>query len=375
MKLECKAPLYRFTFDSDFHGARLLKDGSFDVFASIGKINSDPKLFSSLNFDSKIGCGSCGPCRLRASAETAMRIMHEAKQYKHNYFLTLTYDDNSLRTTSEITGEPLLDPFEWFEVGLSAYMTNAGHMFNKDTGELIIATFWKSDVISFMKRLRRYYSYHEGVEGIRFFLSGEYGEISNRPHFHLILLNSPDLSKDFKLWSYQNYSLYESETLKKLWKLGRVIVGELNFETAAYTARYCMKKLKGKALEGLPLDNLPYQPWCDRSRRPGLGSDFVASSLEDMLDCNSTYLVRGDKAIIKSLPRFYINKLEQLSDPEAFERFQKLRDAKKLSSMENLLYEVEIGNYSDLFDHFYIREMNEKPRTEVVRSSNVVRKI
>ena len=38
---------------------------------------------------------------------------------------------------------------------------------------------------------------------------------------------------------------YTSPTLEKIWKYGFVDVGELNFSSASYTARYILKKIKG----------------------------------------------------------------------------------------------------------------------------------
>lgn len=55
------------------------------------------KDFPGLNFTSDdfqmIPCSQCLDCRLKYSREWAARIMIEAKQYKYNYFVTLTYDD------------------------------------------------------------------------------------------------------------------------------------------------------------------------------------------------------------------------------------------------------------------------------------------
>lgn len=370
--MECTSPLFRYVSPEKFKGARLLKDGSYDRFYSLEGLLKDSEHFKA-RFDSKIGCGSCAVCRLKASAERAMRIMHESKNYKHNYFITLTYDDDFLRTTSEITGNPLLDPYDWYEC-FSQYFDAAGHMFNLDSGELTVATFWKRDLVDFMKRLRAHYSYYDGIDGIRFFASGEYGEISNRPHFHVILLNAPDLSDSFKLWQRGKYTLYESELLKDFWKLGRVIVGDLTFETAAYTARYVMKKITGKALEGLPLDDLPYQPWANGSRRPGIGSDFVVDRLDDLLEDNKTFLIRGDRAIVKSLPRFYINKLEQLSDPGAFARFKEKRATASVDRKAKLFDQIYEGNYLDLETMFKC-EQERIGKPSVVRSQKVLRKI
>ena len=95
-----------------------------------------------------------------------------------------------------------------------------------------------------MKKLRR-----EHGPNIKFYQCGEYGDRSNRPHYHAILFGwSPDD------WMYlfdspSGEPIYTSQTLEKIWQKGFVTVGTVTFESAGYVARYCMKKLNGKKKE------------------------------------------------------------------------------------------------------------------------------
>lgn len=73
----------------------------------------------------------------------------------------------------------------------------------------------------------------------------------NRPHYHMIVFNC-DFG-DKRLWTVRNgHKLYVSETLNSLWldknhsSLGFSSIGAVTFESAAYVARYCLKKLTGK---------------------------------------------------------------------------------------------------------------------------------
>jgi hypothetical protein len=95
-----------------------------------------------------------------------------------------------------------------------------------------------------MKRLRKEYG-----EGIKFYMCGEYGPKLGRPHFHALLFGH-DFS-DRKLWSTTpaGSKLYRSAELEKLWDKGFSSVGDANFESAAYVARYIMKKVSGEAAE------------------------------------------------------------------------------------------------------------------------------
>lgn len=87
-----------------------------------------------------VPCGCCIGCRLDYSKDWATRCMLEAQDWKDNYFITLTYDDEHLP--------------------IGKYCNN---------------TLVNEDLKKFIKDLRRYYSYHYKHNDIRFFACGEYG--------------------------------------------------------------------------------------------------------------------------------------------------------------------------------------------------------
>lgn len=147
-------------------------------------------------------CGRCIGCRLERSRQWAIRCVHEASLYEDNCFITLTYNDASLPSD----------------------------------GSLDYSHFQR-----FMKRLRR--SYPGRV--IRFYMCGEYGSQMLRPHFHACLFNLsfPDMVLHSVTGS--GSKLYRSDVLDRVWGLGFASIGDLNFETAAYCARYVMKKITG----------------------------------------------------------------------------------------------------------------------------------
>ena len=149
----------------------------------------------------KIPCGQCIGCRLEYSRSWAVRCCHESSLHIFNSFITLTYDPSHL-------------PVD---------------------GSLNIEHFQK-----FMKRLRK--KLHPLK--IRFFHCGEYGDLTRRPHYHALIFGYafPD-RKLFK--KSKSGDLYTSELLTKVWGLGHASVGDLTFESAAYVARYIMKKVNG----------------------------------------------------------------------------------------------------------------------------------
>jgi len=85
---------------------------------------------------------------------------------------------------------------------------------------------------------------------IRFFHCGEYGDRSERPHYHAIIFGYwfTD-SKQYKK-SKSGKQLWTSKTLEKLWSHGRCAIGTVSYQSANYVARYIIKKITGDHAEG-----------------------------------------------------------------------------------------------------------------------------
>lgn len=185
-----------------------------------------------------IPCGQCVGCRLERSRQWAVRCVHESQMYEHNCFVTLTFNNKSLLERE-------------FPYSLDV-----------------------RDFQLFMKRLRKMFG-----NGIRFYHCGEYGDRFSRPHYHACLFNFtfPDLV----FWKEVNgFKLYTSEILQKLWPYGYSSVGSVTFESAAYVARYIMKKINGKdsseMYRVIDFDTgetyVRKKEYTTMSRRPGVGS-------------------------------------------------------------------------------------------------------
>lgn len=196
-----------------------------------------------------VPCGNCLDCRMAYSRQWANRCVLESLCYDpdRSYFVTLTYSDEFL-TLSSKSGLPTLN--------------------------------WEDHTL-FNKRLRRHMEYHYGLESIRFFTAGEYGDLNGRPHFHELLFNIDLPDKEILAHNKFGDSLYTSKTLTDLWQKGIVVIGTLNWNTAAYTARYVMKKQKG-------INRLVYssnglvEPTTRMSRRPGIGVPWYEQYGQDL---------------------------------------------------------------------------------------------
>ena len=154
-----------------------------------------------------------------------------------------------------------------------------------------------------MKRLRFRFG-----DGIRFFHCGEYGENFGRPHYHACLFNFD--FKDRVLWSErQGVRLYTSEALAELWPFGFSTVGDVTFESAAYVARYVLKKVTGEEafdhyryvdeITGQIFERAP--EYVTMSRRPGIGRGWIEEFASDVYP--------GDFVVIAGrmvkTPRYY----------------------------------------------------------------------
>ena len=229
-------------------------------------------------------CGQCVGCRLERSRQWAVRCMHEAQLHDVNSFVTLTYDE--------------------------AHCPKS----------LVYSDFQK-----FMKRLRKV------RPGARFYMAGEYGEEFSRPHFHACLfgVGFPDRVE----WSRSGSGswLYRSAALERLWTYGFSSVGDLTFESAAYTARYVMKKVTGKLAAAhysrLDLDTgelFDLVPEFNRmSLKPGIGAGWFNKFKSDVYNFDSV-VVNGHHC---KPPRYY-DKLLEATDWQTFESLEYDRSLK-----------------------------------------------
>lgn len=250
----------------------------------------------------KIPCGNCLGCRLEYSRQWAIRCFFEAQQWKHNYFVTLTYNPEFV---------PLVPHYK----------------VDEDTGEVmddgLVMTLVPDHLQAFIKRLRRNFEYEYGHTGLRFFACGEYGPLNSRPHYHLILFNCPldDLVKDKEK---NGYVYYRSAFIEKAWsvkvdgerrKIGYVSVTHFSFETAAYVARYMLKKHKGKDSTWYEENGL-YPEFTRCSRRPGIAYQYFADNQEKIFDFDQVIITNGNGKPIKCKPPKYYDRLFDIDNPE-----------------------------------------------------------
>jgi len=222
--------------------------------------------------------------------------MHEAQLHEKNCFITLTYDNTHLPSDGSLH-------YEDFQL--------------------------------FIKRLRK----KLGNNRIRYYMAGEYGENFGRPHFHACIFGFD--FHDKKLWqrSPSGSMLYRSADLELLWPFGYSSIGDVNFESAAYVARYIMKKVTGKKAnqhyseidEETGEINQKKPEFNKMSLKPGIGRDFYKKYTSDIYP-QDYVILRGKKV----KPPKYYDKQYKLDQPFEYDELLYMREkSAKLNSEDN----------------------------------------
>lgn len=217
----------------------------------------------------QLPCSQCLECRLSQAREKAIRCIHEAAEYEHNSFITLTYSDEHLKSPK------------------------------------LIYEDWQK----FAKRLRENaIDPKTGIQPrIPIMVTGEYGEKNKRPHWHAIVFNwappqeirkagllLPDTYHETK--TERGDILRSSHTLDTLWARGKADYGAVTLESAGYVARYATKKLvHGK-------DGHGYEPIHKMSSKYAIGKAWLERHWPDVFLQGHIILKDGTKAPI---PRYY----------------------------------------------------------------------
>ena len=242
----------------------------------------------------QLPCGRCIGCRSSRSKEWAIRCMHEASQHENNCFITLTYDEDHIP---------------------------------KDHG------LHHSDFQKFMKRLRKAYRNLP----IRYYMAGEYGKDEHgglgRPHFHAIMFGI-DFSDKYLLYQENGRNYYRSETLETIWPNGMSNITGVTFQTAAYVARYIMKKVTGEKAEDHYQKVDPYTgeiykvnpEYNCMSLKPGIASEWFEKFRDDVFPHD--YVIWDGKKI--RTPKYYLDKLAQAVPGQ----FDEVKEARKKTAID-----------------------------------------
>lgn len=221
----------------------------------------------------ELPCGQCIECRFKRSRDWAIRCMHEASLHADNSFITLTYAPEHLPPDQSLN-------YDHFQ--------------------------------RFMKRLRKRVRLP-----VRFYMCGEYGENFGRPHYHACIFGYGFPDKKLLMRTKNGDNLFTSEMLNQLWPYGLSSIGEVNFQSAAYVARYIMKKITGDRAfdhynkvddDGVIVSRTP--EFTRMSLKPGIGSGWFNKYHSDVFP-HDHVIVKGKEC---SPPRYYLDRVKKASN-------------------------------------------------------------
>lgn len=279
-----------------------------------------------------IPCGQCMACRLNYSRMWADRLIMEKETTPEgmSWFCSFTYDDDHLPAGDVL--RPSLCP--------------------ADHDKLI------HDIRQKMSRDLKKFAGEYDVTGefpkLRYYSCGEYGDEYGRPHFHSCMYNLPLLDLKYYRTNENGDVLYTSDWLSSCWSEGKksrgfVVVGELNYNSAAYTARYVTKKIKGKHAQEY-YDKLGIVPEFSRcSRKPGIGFDYMKKNFDRIFDGSPDQHIylpspSPDKSGACMPPKYFLRKADQLTsiDPQVREKaFSELDKSIDVPSLRLILAKMK----------------------------------
>lgn len=174
------------------------------------------------------GCGQCLPCRINKRRLWTFRIFLETQMHDDSSFVTLTYDQGHLPQDGTV------DP--------------------RETRDWI-------------KRIR------EAVRPrkIRYFLVGEYGDRTQRPHYHVALFGYRSCVRG-RTEHRLARCCQQCDLVRETWKRGGIDVGSVNMESAGYIGGYVTKKMTKKTDDRL---NGRHPEFARMSLKPGIGAEAM----------------------------------------------------------------------------------------------------
>ncbi|AXH73616.1 MAG: replication initiator protein [Microviridae sp.] len=210
-------------------------------------------------------------CRVDYSRNWALRCSHELQFHSEACVVTLTYDDEHL-----------------------------------PPGQTLVKKDFQEFIHALRNRCRSKNRHGKWIQSrVTYFASGEYGENLGRPHYHAILYGVDFPDKIRVDTAADGSPLYSSEACKQIWGKGNITVGVVTYASAAYIARYIMKKITG--------EHAPY--WYEHripefalmSTRPAIGKRWVDEFLSDIYP-SDFIIYKGKK---HKVPRYYDKQLKK----------------------------------------------------------------
>jgi len=286
---------------------------------------------SDAHVELSIPCGQCIGCRLNHAESWALRMVHEAQLHQENSFITLTYDDQNIPPDGNLNYE---------------------------------------HVTLFIKKLRKVLQ--KTQVKIKYYRVGEYGEKFSRPHYHIIIfgfdfsakLRYRGIENERRVWRTKDQrKYYISSLLTTLWGLGHAEIGEVDYRTCMYVAKYVTKKINGDRKQshyervnelGEIISVEPEK--ASMSRKEAIGKKWLEQYWTDVYPEDT--VIHEAKRL--KAPKYYDKWLEK-NNPKLFEEVKSSREENTKSlDQSDLTREYEVKT---LTQKSFVREYEGKQET------------
>lgn len=127
-------------------------------------------------------------------------MYHEQQMHADSWFLTLTYDDESIPENGSLDAR---------------------------------------DTKRFIDRLRA----GRPAGSVSYFVCGEYGEVTQRPHYHVAVFGPDFRDREVHRQDDAGHRYWRSDEIERCWELGHSEFSTLGFGSAAYIGAYVTKKV------------------------------------------------------------------------------------------------------------------------------------
>ena len=327
----------------------VVRDGCAQFRGSADYLKSGDLFYdNAANFHTLVPCGHCMGCRLDRARVWADRMLLELQDNDYKaIFVTLTYNNDSLPRVQRHAGYYRLpNDFEYTGIDENELwcLDAAGY-------PSAPATLNVRDTQLFFKRLRKAFSDRK----LRYFLAGEYGPKTQRPHYHAIIygLTISDFT-DCRILKFNGLGqpIYKSKSFEDIWQLGFCSIAPVNWNTCAYVSRYTTKKIyKSDDASAYSDGRLP--PFCTMSRRPGIG----LARADELLS-------NGDKAFVRDE-----NGVHEVYLGRAFIRSASSHHLKKIFKSDDSIRDDVIHREFPIVSRLYARQ-KDRARNSILRSAS-----
>ena len=265
-------------------------------------------------------------CTKRYRLHWVLRCVHELHYFDEACYLTLTVDDAHIDQVFPPLGKSFVSDHVWHSLQHKPFQDFMKRLRRRLDYGLPVAP----DVDSSTGKPRFLCYYGEPGKSLRFYMCGEYGDHTHRPHYHAILFGfyPPDALP------LPGSRLFVSSFLSQVWPFGFHTVARVEPDCISYVAGYVDKKMDNSRMEWASNNVVPeytcMSRGCSRLGTGGLGKQFFFDFQNDIYPENDDGTFARDYCIIGKgsrvrTPRYY-DKLLELRVPEKYARLVAFRE-------------------------------------------------